>query len=103
VVFISLKSYFLQIEYTATDDLKFRLVQNDLWIREANIHIYDNDAYYGDTNNQSGVIASGNGLTFQDFNLADIFFKNFGAGSNTRVVAECIIMTNGKKRELEID
>jgi hypothetical protein len=88
--------------HTATDDLKFRLVENDLWIREANIHITTQAAKYGDTNTQDAELSAGDVLTYQDFNLADLFFKNAGAGANTTVTAICILLTEGRKKELGV-
>lgn len=88
--------------HTATDDLKFRLVQNDLWIREANIHITTFDANYGDNNTQDATASAGDILTFQDFNLADLFFKNTGAGSNTVITAVCVLATRGHLKDLEV-
>ena len=75
----------LAISKTATDDNKFRLVQSEMWFREGNFHIITNNAKYGDTNTQDATITAGDIVTFQDFNLADIFFINATGGSNTTV------------------
>lgn len=75
----------IAISKTATDDLKFRLVQNEMWFREGNFHIITNNAKYGDTNTQDATITAGDIVTFQDFNLGDLFFINASAGSNTTI------------------
>lgn len=70
---------------TATNDLKFRLAEADVWIREGNLHIITNNALYGDTIAQLATAAAGDIVTFQDFNLADLYFRNAVAGNNTTI------------------
>ena len=48
-------------------------------------------------------MAVGEGVDFQDFNLDELYFINTGAGANVKIVAVCIKMTPGRKKELEID
>lgn len=93
-----------QFTYTAAADTKFRLVQSTVWCREVNIHILTNDARYGDMNISAAnpSIAAGNGISFQDVNLADLFFQNTNAGSNTTIFAVAVIMTTGRKRDLGV-
>jgi hypothetical protein len=95
----------VQLAHTATDDLKFALVYSDMWFREINIHILTNDARYGDTNITSSnpSITAGNGISFQDVNLKDIFFINSAGGSNTTIFAVGVLMTPGRKTELGVD
>jgi len=100
VLFIPQLSNIIQFSHTATADTKFRLVQNDLWIKAANIHVVTNAAYYGDTNNQSGAAAANSVITFEDFNLADLFFKNAAAGVNTTIVAICVLATERYKKQV---
>jgi len=98
----TLRSFFLSLQHTATADTKFRLVNADLWFRDLNIHITGNDADYGDYSNQDAQVASGGVLSFQNVNLADIFFKNHAAGSNTVITAVGALMLPGQKRQLGI-
>jgi len=88
--------------HTATDDNKFNLTSSDFWCREVNIHVATNNAKYGDVNDQPAEINAGNGISFQDVNLKDIFFKNATAGSNTTIYAIAIKMTEGRMRELGV-
>ena len=88
--------------HTATDDLKFRLVQADLWLRSANIHVVTNSANYGDTNAQDATLTTVDVAFFEDFNLADLYFKNTGAGSNTTIRVVGIKMTDTYKAELGV-
>ncbi len=93
---------FISISYTATADAMFHLIEADLWFRDVNIHITTNNAKYGDRSAQEAEITSGDIVCFEDVNLADIFFKNAGAGSNTVIRAVGVVMTPGRKKELEI-
>jgi len=92
----------IQLSHTATSDDKFSLTYTPLWFREVNIHVLTNDARYGDTNISSSnpSITAGNGISFQDVNLQDIFFMNSGAGANTTITAIGVKMT--PKRMLEL-
>ncbi len=95
---------FIVLRHTATDDLKFKLTYGTLWCREANIHIQTHPACYGDsyiTTTDPSILA-GNGLSFQDFDISQLFFINAGAGNNTKIVAEIIPMTEARKIELGV-
>lgn len=89
-------------DYTATADTKFKLTTQPFLCREANIHILTNDARYGDINITSSYpsITAGNGVSYQDFDLNDIYFMNSAGGSNTHVVATCIQMTPKRAKDL---
>lgn len=93
---------FLYLSKTATDDNAFSLTPADTWVREGNIHVETNNAKYGDRSAQDATINAGDIVYFQDFNLADIFFKNAGAGANTVVRFVGVVMTPARKRELGI-
>jgi len=86
--------------HTATSDSQFRLTFDDkpLWLREANIHCITNNAYYGDVNDQVASFNTGDIISFQDFNLSDLWFKNASAGSNT--VIRCVGILMGKERRV---
>lgn len=94
--------FFKSISYTASADTPFVLVSHPLWFRDANIHIETNDANYGDNAEQEATASAGGTLTFTDFNLADIWFKNAAAGSNTTIRAVGVLMSKGRKKSLEI-
>jgi hypothetical protein len=85
---------------TATDDNLFRLVKTDLWLKNANIHCVTNGATYGDVANQDAGLSAGDILTFDDFNLADLYFKNASAGVNTTIYIVGITMS--KKEIIEL-
>jgi len=71
-------------------------------MRDANIHVVTNDAKYGKVNDQEATIYANDIVSFQDFNLADLWFKNAGAGSNTTVYIVGITMSKKRMRELEL-
>ena len=88
--------------HTASDDNQFRLIETELWLREGNIHCVTNNAKYGDAVTQDASFNTGDVITFQDFNLANLFFINATAGSNTVIYCVGIVMTEQRKRLLEL-
>lgn len=88
---------------TATDDNKFHLSTATKWFREGNFIITANAAKYGDNVEQNGDLPINSVLSFQDFNLADLYFINAGAGSNTKINFVGVVMTPGRIRDLGID
>jgi len=94
----------IQLQHTATNDLKFALTYNPLWFREVNLHVLTHNARYGDTNITAAnpSIGAGNGLSFQDVNLQDIFFMNSAAGDNTKIIAIGVKMTLARMKELGV-
>lgn len=77
-------------------------MQADLWLRSANIHVVTNSAKYGDTNNQDATITTNDVPFFDDFNLADLYFKNAAPAANTTINVVGIKMTDGRKAELGV-
>lgn len=80
-------------KHTATDDLQFRLVDTDIWLSNANIHCVTNDALYGNVTEQPVTVTAGDIITYDKFNLADLFFKNAGAAANTVIYCVGIAMS----------
>lgn len=78
-------------------------MQANLWLRSANIHVVTNSAKYGDTNAQDATITTNDVPFFDDFNLADLYFKNAGAGSNTTINIVAIKMTKGRMLDLGVE
>lgn len=88
---------------TATDDLLFRVINTDLWLSNANIHCVTNDALYGDVTTQPATVNAGDILIFEKFNLADLYFKNAGAGSNTTIYVVGITMSKDEIEKLGLE
>lgn len=84
-------------------DQQFRLVQEDLWLRSANIHILTQYANYGKANNQPATVTAGDILTFDDFNLGDLYFINETPGADTLIYLVGITMSKKRMIELGID
>lgn len=96
------QSSVIAISWDAPDDNKFRLVQNNLWIREGNFVISVATANYGQDVVQNTQLIPGSTFSFQDFNLIDLFFINAAAGFNTHIDFVGIKMTKGRMDELGV-
>ena len=80
----------------------FNLVAYDLWYDDGNFHCLTNNALYGDKNTQAGPLATTAVLSFRNFNLKDIFFRNAGAAANTTIIFVGVEMAPGRKEELGV-
>ena len=88
---------------TATADISFKLVHDDVWFESVDILFYDNPAYIGDLRDQDVLLnASDIYYLLHPVNLGNFFVKNAGAGNNTRVVVAGILLSDLRKRELGI-
>lgn len=76
---------FLSLNKTITDAAA-PFTTTAIPVYEVNIHIYDNDVYYGDGAVQSAIAQAGSVLYFPKIDLRDIFFKNRTGGNAARVV-----------------
>lgn len=88
---------------TATSDIPFKLVHDDVWFESVDILFYDNAAFLGDLRDQD-VLLNANDIYYllHPCNLGNFFIKNAVAGSNTRVVVAGILLSDERKRELGI-
>jgi len=93
------QSYFNK-SMTATSDAPFSLSFADIWLREANMQVLSNDALMGDRNGQDFEMATGAVATFPYINLADVFIKNAGAGANTKIVVNGVVMTPAQVKRM---
>jgi hypothetical protein len=85
---------------TATDDLAFKLVTMDTWLKEVDIFVYTNDAYIGNFENQTLWVAANDVYTIKGIvNLNDIFIKNYGAGNNTVISLAGVALSDYEKRQ----
>ena len=84
---------------TATADTAFQLEpygspEGETILSDVNIHCYTNDAYYGNAANQLGIIRANAVVWFTGtIKVADLWFKNYTAGSN------CVIVVTGVVKE----
>jgi len=88
---------------TATADAAFKLVNDDKWFESIDVFVYDNNAYMGDVGTQD-ILIQANDIYYllHPVNLNDFFFRNVGAGANTRVVVAGVLLSDRRKRELGI-
>jgi len=92
----------VEYSHTATSDAIFKMVDTDLWLSNANIHVLTNDAKYGNVTDQPATVNAGDILIFDNFNLKDLVFKNANAGSNTVIYVVGITMSKLKMAELGV-
>jgi len=92
----------IQLSETATSDNKFSLAKADLWLEDVNIHIQNYDAYYGDMHNQNGVVYADDVISYRYVNIAELYFKNYTAGSNVTIVAIGIPIQKGRLKTLGV-
>jgi hypothetical protein len=80
-------SNFYVKQYTASADDPFRLEDNqNIVLKSVNIHVYTNDALYGNSLLQPGTIVA-NAVIWFDAPIRpfDLIFKNAVAGNNTTI------------------
>jgi hypothetical protein len=90
-------SSFYVKEVTFTDDAAHRIEENpEIVLSSINIHIYDNDAFYGNSLSVSGIIRA-NAVVWFDSACRpfDLVFKNYTAGSNITVVVTGPVLKRG--------
>lgn len=93
---------FVTLNVTATSDSAFRITDHDIPFYEANFHIVTNAALYGDMTAQDAPAAVGDVITFPKGNVKDIWFKNAGAGANTKIVCVATVPTDYVKGALNL-
>jgi len=93
----------VQINKTATSDAVFKLCTENLWFKYLDIFVYTNNAYIGDIADQQALILA-NDIYYTLFpaNLYDFYFKNGTSGSNTKIVAMGILLSNNEKKAMGI-
>jgi len=69
---------------TVADTVKSALTV-DLELDDVNIHVEDNDVYYGDGTNMTAVAIADSVITFRHINLRHIYFKNKTGGSTAHL------------------
>lgn len=81
-------SEFYSISQTMADDTAKRVEENPkIVLSSCNIHILDNDAYYGNAFNVSAPAFVNDVIFFEaPIRPYDLMFKNYNAGSNTTIV-----------------
>jgi hypothetical protein len=77
---------------TATANTPFQVEpsgseEGETLLTSVNIHCYSNDAYYGNSALQSGIIRANAVVWFEGIcKVSDLYFKNLTAGSNCQIV-----------------
>ena len=79
----------LFFRHTAADDAAHMISigEPDQWLEFADIFVYDENALFGGVDAQDVSILAGDSYNIpHPVNISDLFFRNAGAGANTRVV-----------------
>jgi hypothetical protein len=85
---------------TATDDNVFQVTTLDIWMKEADIFVYTNDADCGTVSNQDIWINANDIYTPKGIiNVGELYFKNHTGGSNTTVVIAGVRMSDDELRK----
>jgi hypothetical protein len=81
-------SRFYVKSFTATSDDVFRLEENhNIVLKSVNIHVYANDALYGNSMLVPGIITANSTAWFDaPIRPFDLMFQNRVAGNNTQIV-----------------
>ena len=72
-------------EHTAASDAAFRFETTEIKLRGAVILVSTHDALIGDSTNQRYPKSAETSLSVGDVDLSDLYFKNAGAGNNTKI------------------
>jgi len=88
MAYIAPYSTFYVKSFTASADDVFRLEENhQIVLKSCNIHVYDNDAMYGNSMLVPGIIPANSTVWFDaPIRPFDLMFQNRVAGNNTTVV-----------------
>jgi len=80
-------SSFYVASYTFTDDAVHRVEMDPrIVLTSMNIHVYDQDIYYGNASKTPGIIRANAVAWFDDVRPFDLQFKNLTPGANATVV-----------------
>ena len=72
-------------EHTMTTDDAYRFETSELKLRSGVILFSTHDALVGDSSNQRYPKSAGTTLSFENVDLSELYVKNAGAGSNTKI------------------
>jgi len=72
-------------KYFTVKDTAYRLVDSTTPFHEANLHIEDNDVYYGNGTTMTAIAVADAVISLTNGDLTDIYFKNKTAGNVAHV------------------
>jgi len=86
---------YVRFTKTATADTPFKVVNKDTWVYWADAFILTNSAYKGDIADQDIPILTNDVYTWlTPINLNEVLFKNYTAGSNTKIILTGLLMSD---------
>jgi len=88
-------------KHITTNDLKFNLVDAPLWYASVNVVALTNSAFYGDRVDQDSPMFV-NDVVYYDAptDLSQLYFKNYAAGSNCKIVASGVLLLKSELKRL---
>ena len=72
-------------EHTMVNDSAYRFETSEVKLRGGVILVSTHDALMGDSSNQRYPRSAGTAISVGDVDLSDLYFKNAGAGNNTKI------------------
>lgn len=72
-------------EHTMANDSAYRFEDTEMKLRDGLILVSTHDALIGDSSNQRYPKTAGTPLAVGDVDLSKLYFKNAGAGNNTKI------------------
>lgn len=94
---------FVMFTQTAAADAAFKLALTDIWLEYADVFVYTNGAYMGTKQDQNVSVFANDIYSFPyPVNIADLYFKNYTAGSNCVIVIVGTTLTRKKANEYGI-
>lgn len=84
-VFIQFHGDVYENEHTMVDNNPYRFETTELKLRSGVILFSTNDALVGDSSNQRYPKSAGTTLSIKYVDLSELYFKNAGAGQNTKI------------------
>jgi len=81
--------------HTAAADTMFKLVSAPMWFNSLNVHCLTNTAFYGDRTAQDAPLFVNDVFYCEHpIDLNQMYFKNYTGGSNCKIVAVGMLMTD---------
>jgi len=91
---------FFSLSVTLSDDGAHRVCDFDIPFYEMNAHCLTNDLYYGTGEVTEAPVGVGEGFSFRNGNLRDVFIKNRVAGLNGKLVIVATVPTDVIRNKL---
>lgn len=97
----SLENNVVTRKHTTVVDTKFNLVDVPMWFSSLNVVALTNNAFYGDRVDQESPLFVNDVLSYEaPTDLSQLYFKNYTAGSNCKIVASGVLLLESELKRL---